>query len=222
MSDGYTVDDVFSHNSLDVFPRGSSVLISGPAHIGKRSILLSILARAEWAAEKSLLVITRGNIHEYVQEYATLAKGRGTESLSVIDASLGQNPEAVELLAPEQIVTVGTPTNLTGIGIKIAEYFQHTSADVSGIRIGFDQITTLLRYLGPEQVSRFIDVLIGRFSAAGYLSVFTIDSDAHDPQIVSLVGYEFDVHIELRRKGDQQREYRVGGIPEIPENWNIL
>lgn len=222
MSDLYKVDDVFSHDRLESFPRGTSILVSGPPKVGKRSLLLSILARSESTDDKSLLVVTRGNVQEYVREYATLSEGRGIESLSVVDASLGQTPDEIELLAPEQLMTVGTPTNLTGIGIEIAEYFQRTSTDTTGIRIGFDQITPLLRYLNPEQVSRFIDVLIGRFTAAGYLSVFTIDSEAHDPQVLSLIGHEFDVRIELRRNEDHQREYRISGIPDIHEDWILF
>lgn len=215
----YDVAGVFPHDRLGELPGGTTVLVSGPPKIGKQRLVLSLLARAESCDEEALFVTTKGNVSDHVAEYAALSRSDRPSSLSVVDASSTDDPGRMEAIPPDRLATVGMPTDLTGIGIEIAEYLRGFVDESVPVRVGFDQISPLLQYLSTEQVSRFVDVLTGRFSAAGYLSAFTIDSAAHDERVRSVFTHEFDVLVELRRDGTGTREIRILGAPGVTEAW---
>lgn len=215
----YDVADVFPHEELTTLPAGTTILISGPAKVGKRRLLLSLLAGAETRDEQALLVTTDGNVDQYVSLYTPKSASETAAALSLVDASSSGGVDQSSSLPSDSVATVGSPKNLTGIGIELATYLRSIEADERPARIGFDSLTTVLQYLGHEQVFRFTDVLSGRFAAAGHLSAFTINPRAHEEHVRSVFAHEFDVLVEFRQDEHSDRQLRVSGVPGVPETW---
>lgn len=211
----YDIDGLFPHQQLAELPEGTTILITGPANVGKHRLVLSLLAQTEASDEQSLLVMTDGSIERVVSEYAVLSGTDEPTALSVIDASAGGGIDRTGTLPAERVATVGAPNNLTGTGIEIATYLRRMAGEDTGVRIGFDSLSTVLQYLGTDQVFSFTDVLTGRFTAAGYLSVFTMNSQAHDEHVLSVFKHEFDVIVDIDREEDGTQWIQVNGVPGV-------
>ena len=114
---------------------------------------------------------------------------------------------------------VGSPSDLTGMGIGITESFERLhDAGIDQGRLGLSSLSTMLTYSDKETVFKFCHVLSSRLDAAGFLGFFTIDSSAHDDQTLQVIKQAFDGLVEIREV-ERGREARVRGLQPGPSEW---
>jgi len=114
---------------------------------------------------------------------------------------------------------VPSPSALTDIGICITNSFDRLhDIGVDRSRLALMSLSTMITYADRETVFKFCHVLSSRLDSAGFLGVFTIDSNAHDDRTLQVIKQAFDGLIEVREEGGA-REARVVGLEPTPSEW---
>lgn len=217
MSEGkktYDVGGVLPVSSLEA---GTNVLVSGPARSGKTTLGARILAGAPRNGEGSLAITTDGNADDILDVYR---EHDGDGVLHFVDCS-GSGVGPPSDLPSDRFQTVGSPSDMTGVGVAFEKYAKRIGKRVDGSRVMYDSLTTLLQYVDKKRAYRFIDVLTGRFKAEGNISVFTVDDGTVDETTSHMFMHEFDIEVKLRVE-DDARELSIDGHPDAPDGWTRL
>ncbi|WP_135534962.1 DUF7504 family protein [Halostella pelagica] len=97
---------------------------------------------------------------------------------------------------PDSMERVGTPSDLTGISIRVSEVLSEWNEAGSRSVVCFDSITALLQYVDVETAYEFLHVLTGRLHAFGATGHFHLDPGAHSDMTVARIQTLFDAMIE--------------------------
>lgn len=101
------------------------------------------------------------------------------------------------------IVSVSSPGDLTGIGIKLGNFLEDWADDDHRLVLCFHTLTTFLQYADLRPVFRFLHVLTGRVAAADGVAHYHLDPSAHDEKTVNTLLALYDAVVEL--DGDDGR-----------------
>lgn len=192
--DGYRLGDALPEGLPETVPRGTNLLVVGPAMVGKQRLTLQMLAQAPRYDQASVLVTTSSLAEKIEREYREYVPTDDLSHLRIVDAT---GIDAASAADPDSRCThaVSSPADLTGIGIGITENAQ--SVGDRRVRLGFLSISMLLQYMESERVFSFLHVLTNRVSQSGYLGVFTFDPSAHDEQTTQTIVSLFDAVVRL-------------------------
>lgn len=95
---------------------------------------------------------------------------------------------------PDTVAGVESPTDLTGLGIAISEFFdEHGGQDTV---FTLDSLTFLLQYVDLQRAFRFLHVLSNRVKSTGATAHYHMDPGAHDEQVISTLSAVFDAIAE--------------------------
>lgn len=94
------------------------------------------------------------------------------------------------------VVSVSSPADLTGIGIKLGDFFADWEDDGNQLFLCFHTLTTFLQYADLRTVYRFVHVLTGRVRSAGGVAHYHLDPTAHDERTVNSLAGLFDAVVE--------------------------
>jgi KaiC/GvpD/RAD55 family RecA-like ATPase len=215
----YDLSAVLDVSDLEAVDPGTSILVSGPAMTGKEAFVLDALADGLDAGEGAIAVTTNGPSADVIEGLEDRVDDLDHASVGVIDCRAESNREEEETEAGAYVHHVGSPSDLTGIGIGITKSFErlHESGLDRG-RVALTSLSTMLTYTDQQTVFKFCHVLSSRLDNAGFLGLFTMDSSAHDEQTLQVVKQAFDGMIEIREDGGV-REARVMGIERDPSDW---
>lgn len=124
------------------------------------------------------------------------------ESMRSTMATRSGSSGARPLIPGEPVIdTLGNPTDLTGLGIKITEYlreFEETRHEGGprGIGFCFDSLTALLQYADQERVFRFLHTLTTWIDQSNAHAHYHLDPDAHDPATIATLEPLFDATVD--------------------------
>ncbi len=95
--------------------------------------------------------------------------------------------------------------DLTGISVRInaflEEFWKSGRRDVVMV---FDSVSTVLMYLNPQMVFRFLHVLTNRMKSFGAFAFYTVDEGMHDEKVVAMLKQLLSGVIELRDDGNSR------------------
>ncbi|MDZ7702775.1 MAG: hypothetical protein U5J98_12340 [Halobacteriales archaeon] len=100
------------------------------------------------------------------------------------------------------VLSVSSPGDLTGIGIKIGEFLEAWADDGHELVLCFHTLTTFLQYADLRSVYQFVHSLTGRVRVAGGTAHYHLDPTAHDERTVNTLLALFDAVVE-REPGGQ-------------------
>jgi KaiC/GvpD/RAD55 family RecA-like ATPase len=208
----YEFDDL----PLSAVEPGTNVLVAGPAMGGTRELFLR-MATPVPGEEGVILVSTKRDASNLVEELQEIAASLDTRAVGVVDAAGGQGMDE-----GGQIRTVSGPSDLTGIGMELTDLYEgFVNQGARRVRVGIDSISTLLMYTDVQTVFRFMHVTTGRVSSADGLGVYVIDPSSHDDQTVQTLNQLFDGRIDVR-EGEDGPEMRVRGLSDQPREWQTF
>jgi len=215
----YDLSDVLSVEGFDDVRPGSSLLVSGPALSGKDEIVHDVLANGVPDGHGAIAVTTLGSGTDWIDEIEAATSEFPGHSVAAIDCHGDRGRSEQELDNGAFHYSVADPSDLTGIGIGITKCFSRLrDAGVTEARLALTSLSTMLTYSDRETTFKFCHVLSSRLGSAGFLGVFTVDSDAHDDQTMQVIKQAFDGQIELRER-DGVREARVRGLGADTTDW---
>ncbi|WP_232700565.1 RAD55 family ATPase [Halobacterium wangiae] len=218
MNEPYDASGFLPGNTLDELPAGTNIAIVGPSMTGKRELALQLLATGYESGEGVLCITTdsAATVNSDLERYVgSLDEGR----VGIIDTSGSEGQELLNVTTE----SVSSPSDLTGISIGTAKLFQQFENNgITDIRYGLISVSTLLQYLDNQTVFKFIHIYTKRIGATGGLGIYTLDSDAHEPQLVNTITGQFDGVIELREPANGDLEFRIRGFGKRPTPWGSL
>jgi len=198
-------------NSVDA---GTNVLLTGPTLGGTRELLLRLLL-----GEDGVVIITADTSARKVLSAFEAAGGRvDRERVRVVSCTQERDDDLGDF-----VVSVGSPGDLTGIGIEYSgQYEQVYARGYDTVRTGIYTLTPLLVYSEEiRPVFRFVNTVTSRIRTADGLGVCAIDPSAHDEQVVNSIAQPFDARVDVREV-DGTVELRVTGLPDQPSEWTAV
>ncbi|AWB26251.1 DUF7504 family protein [Halococcoides cellulosivorans] len=176
----------------------SHVLIVGPALSGKLDVGLELLAAVAQDGD-AISVSTTDPADQVQAEYD--AAGGAVDALSVVDATAGVTNRS------EEVYSVSTPGDLTGIGIAIAQATDAVEDPAPPVLI--DSLSALLMYNDAETVYQFAESVRTQTRGGAGVTISTLNTDAlDDPDRNRLLGLA-SVVVETRITEDGRREFQV-------------
>lgn len=95
------------------------------------------------------------------------------------------------------VVSVPSPTDLTGIGVQVGRFLSAWADADAPVRICLHSLTVLLTHVDPQRAFRFMHVLTQRIAVADATAHYHMDPAAHDATVVSMMRSLCDVAVEL-------------------------
>lgn len=128
----------------------------------------------------------------------------GEQSRSTAAAS---GPSSPSLPGIPRVETVGSPSDLTELGIRLSTVIKEHEMDkwddgVTDLALCYDSVTSLLQFVEPRRAFRFLHVMTNRLASAGVTAHYHLDPEAHDRQTVATIKSLFDTIVEVGEDGE--------------------
>ena len=217
MSD-YTLGIKELDDAIGGINKGSNIMLIGPPMSGKEAILNHIMYHASKHENAVITVTTRepaGHILEWFQENKLTLPLSKIGIVDCVTKTLGGTA-----LENEHIKIASSPVDLTGIGVKISQFFEEffMKKNIRKIQLHINSLSTILMYSNIQTVFRFLHVFTGRIKAAGALGIYVIESGMHDEQAIATLKQLFDGMIEIKSENDKNL-IRIVGLSSKPTPW---
>lgn len=210
MTDQYTFRESVP---IDAVRAGTTVLVAGPRHDGARELCLTMAAGGE--GEGTVLVTTNASAARVLEDCERLGAQFDPDHAGIVDCV----SDRIEDSFPARVLTVSTPRDLTGIGIRYSELYSELHGEgIENVRSGIVSVSTLLSLGDVQQVSRFVHTLAGRIEAVDGVGFFLVDPTNHDERTVNTIAQFCDGRIDVRDAGDGP-ELRARGLPRQSRDW---
>ena len=206
----------FDGTPLGPVDQGTNLLVAGPILGGTRRTAMRLLTADP---DDGIVVITADTSAEsFLDGFAELGSDVGGGRVRIVDCAQEGSDDLGEFVS-----TVGSPADLTGIGIEYSNQYEQVYArGYDTVRTGIYTLTPLLVYSEDVRpVFRFVNTVTSRIRTADGLGLCVIDPDAHDERVVNSVAQAFDGRIEVRERNDRS-EIRVRGLPDQPTEWTPM
>ena len=206
----YTLGIEEIDNAIGGIKKGSNIMLIGPPMSGKEVILRQIMYHGAIRRENAIIAVTTresgAQILEWFQENRlTLPLSR----IGIVDCitkkhSLEQDNENIKI--------ANGPIDLTGIGVRISQFFEEFSIkkNISNVQLHIDSISTILMYSNIQTVFKFLHVFTGRIKNNGGLGIYILESQMHEEQKIAILKHLFDYTIEIESENDKKFVRMVG------------
>jgi len=199
-------------------PLGTSALITGPPMVGKSRLAMEVLMDGYRRGEGALAITTEQRAETVRDQFADGIENFEESRLGIVECRSGEGGTTVT--DTPLVKYVGSPADLTGIGIGVTECMSVLDAvGTEHNRMALTSLSTMLSYTDRETVFKFCHVLTARAEGVGYLGLFSLDANAHDSQTVNMIQRAFDIGIEIREADDGRRELRLVGLDDGATDW---
>ena len=199
--------------------KGSNIMLIGPPMSGKEVILYYIMYNGAAKNENAVITVTTResaiSILEWFKDHKLVLPLARVGIVDCVTKTLGG--AAVE---NENIKIASSPVDLTGIGVKISQFFEeyYMKKNIRKTQLHINSLSTILMYSNIQTVFRFLHVFTGRIKATGALGIYTIESGMHDEQSIATLKQLFDGMIEIKSENDKNF-IRVVGLSPKPTPW---
>jgi len=199
--------------------KGSNILLIGPSMSGKDVILYHIMYHGVMISEDAVITVTTRESATNILEWFKENKLDITlDRIGIIDCVSKTSGSTVE--DNEYIRIAYGPVDLTGIGVKISQFFDNflMKKKIPKIQLHINSLSTILMYSNIQTVFRFMHVFTRRVKAAGALGIFVIESGMHEEHTIAILKQLFDGIIEIKQENDTNY-IRTVGLSSKPTPW---
>ncbi len=199
--------------------KGSNIMLIGPPMSGKEIVLYSILYYGVTNNNNAVITVTTRESATHILEWFKEHKiDLPLSRIGIVDCvtkTLG-----VASVENENIKIASSPVDLTGIGVKISQFFEEyfMKKNIQKTQLHINSLSTILMYSNIQTVFRFLHVFTGRIKASGSLGIYILESGMHDEQAISTLKQLFDGMIEIKSENDKNF-IRVVGLSPKPTPW---
>ncbi len=210
-----THDGVYEFDSLPLKPveAGTNLLVTGPSIGGAQGLAMQLLGCRE--EEGLLLVTTTADGTEAIADYEQTGPRYNSSRMAVVDCTENSQDDDTR-----NIHAVGSPSDLTGIGIAFSSLYEKLyGTGVERVRTGLLTLAPLVMYTDDIQpLYRFLHTVTGRIRTANGLGISVIDPEAQDERTFRALTQPFDGQIQVREE-EGRRELRCRGLADQPSGW---
>lgn len=105
---------------------------------------------------------------------------------------------------------VSDPSDLTGVGIAIAEFLSAWADSGNRTVVCVDSVTALLQYVETNRAFQFLNEITSKLEGAGASAHFHITPAAHDEQVLSVLSSLFDDRVTAADLGYEPDDEPTG------------
>ena len=197
---------------------GTNIMMIGPPISGKDDIANIIAYQGLLDANAAVIVSTRepgNNVLEWFEHHYPDVPMDHIGIVDCVTRTLGFGAPDTD-----NIKMASSPVDLTGIGVKISQFFEHfwMEMQLRETRLCINSLSTILMYSNLQTVFRFLHVFTGRIKAANALGIYVIEEGMHDEKTIVTLKQLFDGMIEIREGGEGYQIRAVGFTPK-PTPW---
>ncbi|AEH61664.1 conserved hypothetical protein [Methanosalsum zhilinae DSM 4017] len=198
---------------------GTNLMLIGPPMSGKDEIINSILYKGLLENNSGIIVSTVDpgeRIVQWFQEHGIDPSDSPVGIVDCVTRTLGLGSADTS-----SIRRVASPVDLTGIGVKISQFFEEfmVKRKLEQTRLCINSLSTILMYSNLQTVFRFLHVFTGRVKAANAFGLYVVEDEMHDSRTIATLKQLFDGVIEIRSSEDGQHSLRIVGITSKPTPW---
>ena len=199
--------------------KGTNIIFIGPPMSGKEIILYSIMYHGAAKNENAVITVSTResatHILEWFKEHNLILPLNRIGIVDCVTKTLGGVS-----IENENIKIASSPVDLTGIGVKISQFFEEyfMKKNIRKTQLHINSLSTILMYSNIQTVFRFLHVFTGRIKAAGSFGIYLLESGMHDEQSISTLKQLFDGMIEVKSENDKCF-IRVVGLSPKPTPW---
>lgn len=198
---------------------GTNLMIIGPP-MSRKDELLDVIVYHSFsnADDSAIIVSTREPGERLLGWFEEQNFDPSTVNIGIVDCvtkTLG-----IGAADTENIKRASSPVDLTGIGVKISQFFEDffVNKNAPRVRLCINSLSTILMYSNLQTVFRFLHVFTGRVKAAGGFGLYVVEDEMHDQQTIATLKQLFDGLIEIKSMGDSYA-MRVVGLSPKPTPW---
>ncbi len=184
--------------------KGSNLLLMGPSMAGKEAILNHIISYGATEKDNAVMMVTTREPAIQILDYLKdKTPNLPLSNVGIVDCvSKMFDNTAVET---KNIKIVNSPVDLTGIGVKISQFFEdfYIKKNIHNIQLHINSLSTIMMYSNLQTVFRFLNVYTGRIKAAEALGIYVIESGMHDEKSIATLKQLCDVMIEVKSEKDK-------------------
>lgn len=191
------------------FPTNYSVLLSGPAGVGKFEYLIARIREDLRLGERVVFV----TLDMHPSEVRARAKALRLEldsheskSLAFVDCYSATSSERPEVSAGKKTFLVSSFSNLEGLGMAMSKASQELGTPV---RIYVYTVSTLFLHNSPQAIAKFFQIVTSRAKTNLGFILYAVQDGVHEPMTMNLLRSLVDGVIEMRYTEEMERELRV-------------
>ena len=198
---------------------GSNIMLIGPPMSQKEVILHSIMYHGTAINDNAIITVnTREPASVILERFKENKIVLPLSRIGIIDCI--SKSVGMDAFETESIKFASSPKDLTGIGVRISEFFEDflMKQKIQKIQLHINSLSTILMYSNIQTVFRFMHVFTGRIKAAGALGIFIADSGMNDDPKIATLKQLFDGIIEIKEENDKNY-IRTVGLSSKPTPW---
>lgn len=197
---------------------GTNLMMIGPPMSRKDDLLDAIVFNSLDSDGSAIIVSTREPGERVLGWFEGNGMNMATANIGIVDCvtkTLGLGAADTE-----NIKRASSPVDLTGIGVKISQFFEEmlVRKKKEKIHLCINSLSTILMYSNIQTVFRFLHVFTGRVKAANGFGIYVVEDEMHDAQTIATLKQLFDGMIEIKAQGDTYA-MRVVGLTSKPTPW---
>lgn len=197
------------------FPFQSTVLVQGPAFMGKDILTAQFVAEGIKTGSPAMVVLTQNTTTQFrkkvvemdykLEEHEKAGLVYYIDCYSKTVNLMGKNPYAVYLDGVADLGAIAKNLDRFQSGFK-GKFFYH--------RVIFDSLTTVLRTHGVNPTLSFVQNIIARTKASNGIMLFDLVSGIHQPGEVTAIESMMDGSIQMKEEGGKHL-LSVRGLPGV-------
>jgi KaiC/GvpD/RAD55 family RecA-like ATPase len=215
----YTLGIKELDNTIEGIKKGSNIMLIGPPMSKKEFILYYIMYHGATKNNDAIITVATNESATHILDWFKENKLVLPQSrVGIVDCVTkiygGSEVEN------ECIKMASSPVDLTGIGVKIGQFFNDffMKKNIQKTQLHINSLSTILIYSNIQTVFRFMHVFTGRIKASGALGIYVIESSMHNEQTIATLKQLFDGMIEIKSENDKNF-IRAVGLSSKPTPW---
>ncbi|WP_436911219.1 DUF7504 family protein [Halosimplex marinum] len=185
---------IIEQSGVSIRP-GDNVLVCCPSFTGAEPRLCLDLLTPDGSTDvRALSVLFTQSPAEHVDAWQRVAGGYPTRMrILAVDASArsdrsrdgaDEEDDGAEGDPDRAVERVGSPHNLTRLGVQIADCLDEWDDAPDRTVVCFQSVTTLLQYVDLDSAAEFLDVVAERCAATDAVAHYHLDPQAHDDEAI--------------------------------------
>ena len=184
---------------LGGIPFGSNVMLYGDSFSGKEILVNSFVAEGLKKGVPVIWVITNKTAPDIREEMAFIISGyEEYEKLGLVKYIDTYSRTLGETAEEEHVIYLDEQTDHEGLLTAVNQASEEFLQQHKYYRLAFRSISTLVSYLDPNTVFRFLTPFGGRRKRERAVSFFTIEKGMHSDQEIQMIGSTMDGAIDFK------------------------
>jgi len=180
---GYSLGIKELDDAIEGINSGSNILLIGPPLCGKEFILYNIMYHGAAINEDAIINVTTRETGIHILDWFKENNlNLPLDRVRIIDC-VTKTPSG-EVAINENINIASSSGGLTGIGLKISQFFDEffLKKKIQKNQLYINSLSTFLKDSNAQTVFRFLHVITKRIKSIGAFGIYLIDGGMHDDQ----------------------------------------